>query len=109
MWVVKLVHVLGQACSAAKQGRACCRIHAALISAVADRVEADVPESAIRQLAENEYQAHLHEIQLRVLHPARYLAYAEWCFTHKARASADLHLPEEDCEDVASCVLSMAI
>ena len=46
-----------------------CRVHAALIRAVADRVEADVPESAIRQLAENEYQAHLHEIQLRVPHP----------------------------------------
>lgn len=57
-------------------------VHEALILAVADRVDADIPESAIRQLAENEYQAKLHEIQLKVrctsttmrsisLHPTR--------------------------------------
>lgn len=41
-------------------------VHEALILAVAERVDADIPESAIRQLAENEYQAKLHEIQLKV-------------------------------------------
>ena len=46
------------------------RVAAALIAAVADRVHADVPESAIRQLAENEYQAHLHKIQLKAWHAA---------------------------------------
>ncbi|CAL8467961.1 g7499 [Coccomyxa elongata] len=40
-------------------------VHEALILAVAERVDADIPESAIRQLAENEYQAKLHEIQLK--------------------------------------------
>ncbi len=42
------------------------RVHEALISAVAERVDAAIPASAIRQLAENEYQAKLHEIQLKV-------------------------------------------
>lgn len=40
-------------------------VHEALIRAVADCVDADIPDSAIRQLAENEYQAKLHEIQLK--------------------------------------------
>jgi hypothetical protein len=47
-----------------------CRVAAALIAAVAERVRADVPESVVRQLAENEYQAHLHKIQLKVRPPA---------------------------------------
>ena len=45
------------------------RVAAALIAAVAERVSADVPESVVRQLAENEYQAHLHKIQLKVPPP----------------------------------------
>jgi FKBP-type peptidyl-prolyl cis-trans isomerase (trigger factor) len=41
-------------------------VHEALIAAVAERIEADIPDSAIRQLAQNEYQAKLHEMQLKV-------------------------------------------
>jgi len=41
------------------------KVHEALIAAVAERIEADIPESVIRQLAENEYQAKLHEIQIK--------------------------------------------
>lgn len=41
-------------------------MHEALIKAVAERIDAAIPDSAIRQLAENEYQAKLHEIQLKV-------------------------------------------
>ena len=36
------------------------------MQAVADCVDAEVPESVIRQVGENEYQAKLHELQLKV-------------------------------------------
>lgn len=36
------------------------------LQAVADCVDAEVPESVIRQVGENEYQAKLHELQLKV-------------------------------------------
>ncbi len=37
-----------------------------LSQAVAECVDAQVPESVIRQVGENEYQAKLHELQLKV-------------------------------------------
>ena len=40
--------------------------HTCPLQAVADCVEAEVPESVIRQVGENEYQAKLHELQLKV-------------------------------------------
>ena len=36
------------------------------VQAVADCVDAEVPESVIRQVGENEYQAKLHEMQMKV-------------------------------------------
>lgn len=36
------------------------------LQAVAECVDAEVPESVIRQVGENEYQAKLHELQLKV-------------------------------------------
>ena len=36
------------------------------MQAVADCVDAPVPESVIRQVGENEYQAKLHELQMKV-------------------------------------------
>ena len=43
----------------------CCN-HGCLSQAVAECVDAQVPESVIRQVGENEYQAKLHELQLKV-------------------------------------------
>ena len=43
----------------------CCKPQR-LSQAVAECVDAQVPESVIRQVGENEYQAKLHELQLKV-------------------------------------------
>ena len=43
----------------------CCKPDC-LSQAVAECVDAQVPESVIRQVGENEYQAKLHELQLKV-------------------------------------------
>ncbi|CAL5219954.1 g1886 [Coccomyxa viridis] len=45
------------------------KVHEALIKAVADCVDAEVPESVIRQVGENEYQAKLHEMQMKEAMP----------------------------------------
>ncbi|CAK0765119.1 hypothetical protein CVIRNUC_003226 [Coccomyxa viridis] len=45
------------------------KVHEALIKAVAECVDAQVPESVIRQVGENEYQAKLHELQLKEAMP----------------------------------------
>ena len=45
----------------------CCQSQR-LSQAVAECVDAQVPESVIRQVGENEYQAKLHELQLKVSH-----------------------------------------
>ena len=43
-----------------------CRNAHCLSQAVAECVDAQIPESVIRQVGENEYQAKLHELQLKV-------------------------------------------
>lgn len=48
------------------QSASCLNRLTSYVQAVADCVDAEVPESVIRQVGENEYQAKLHELQVKV-------------------------------------------
>ena len=75
------------------------------LQAVADCVDAEVPESVIRQVGENEYQAKLHELQVKVCASCRTpQAPADvsvllqcWCCCQRPQS---MH-QEQDCREAA--------